>query len=311
MGLFDLFSKRQRRARGEVPDVYQYEEIPDKLRNQIVHIWMETLGTPQQWGGGAAEAWPMICKILCREYGVFSLSGGARQSSRKDSVGEVVNFFLQVKDVEQALDVIELTFKVIDSSTRRFDYMNVSNPSDKADEAILELNTRFKEHGVGFQYESQEIIRVDSQFLHSEVVKPALQLLADKAYAGAQDEFLKAHEHYRHGHGKESLNECLKAFESMMKIICAKRGWVLAGNETASSLIKICLEKELIPVFWQTQFNSLKSLLEASVPTGRNKLAGHGQGEVATTVPDYLVAYMLHMTGACLVFLASAEAAIL
>ena len=44
-------------------------------------------------------------------------------------------------------------------------------------------------------------------------------------YAGANDEFLRAHEHYRHKRHKECLNECLKAFESMMKAICKKRRW--------------------------------------------------------------------------------------
>ena len=310
MGLFDIFSKRQRRLRGEFPDVYQYDDLPQTLRTQIVHIWFDTIGRPEQWSGGPPlAAWASICNALCREYGVFTLPG-TKNTSRRDAMEEVINFFLTEKSVEKLLDVIELSFRVIDTSTRSWNYLNRRDAKELADSAIYELNARFKEHGVGFQFESQEIIRVDSQFMHSEVVKPALHLLKGKAYAGAQEEFLKAHEHYRHGNAKEALNECLKAFESMMKTICAKRGWAINGKETASGLIKICLERELIPAFWQTQFTSLKSLLEGSVPTGRNKLAGHGQGEISTTVPEYLVAYMLHMTGACLVFLAEAEASL-
>ena len=45
------------------------------------------------------------------------------------------------------------------------------------DDAVVELNTRFREHGIGYQFESNKIVRVDSQFLHQEAVKPALQLL--------------------------------------------------------------------------------------------------------------------------------------
>ena len=41
MAIFDLFSKRQRRARGEVPDVYVYDKLPQELRVQIVHIIKE------------------------------------------------------------------------------------------------------------------------------------------------------------------------------------------------------------------------------------------------------------------------------
>jgi hypothetical protein len=48
-----------------------------------------------------------------------------------------------------------------------------------------------------------ELTRVDSQLIHSEVVRPALKLLNKPPFAGVQDEFLKAHEHYRKGDGKE------------------------------------------------------------------------------------------------------------
>lgn len=38
MSTFDLYSKRQKELRGEVPDVYTYESIPQPLKVQIVHI---------------------------------------------------------------------------------------------------------------------------------------------------------------------------------------------------------------------------------------------------------------------------------
>ena len=170
-----------------------------------------------------------------------------------------------------------------------------------------ELNDRFKEHGVGYQFANGKIIRTDSELIHSEVVKPALMLLNQKHYAGAQAEFLKAHEHYRKGNAKEALSECLKAFESVMKAICDKRGWQYSANATARPLIQTCFDNGLIPPFWESHYSSLRNLLESGVPTGRNKVSGHGQGTTPTTVPDHLVAYMLHMTASAIVFLAEAE----
>ncbi|MFW2454327.1 AbiJ-NTD4 domain-containing protein, partial [Aliarcobacter butzleri] len=73
------------------------------------------------------------------------------------------------------------------------------NNAELIEKAINELNYRFKEHGVGFQFVENEIIRIDSELLHSEAVKPALKLLNEKNYKGAQEEFLSAYEHYRHG----------------------------------------------------------------------------------------------------------------
>lgn len=34
MAILDIFSKRQARLRGEVPDMYRYDEVPQKLRVQ-------------------------------------------------------------------------------------------------------------------------------------------------------------------------------------------------------------------------------------------------------------------------------------
>lgn len=310
MAIFDLFSKRQKKLRGDVPDVYVYDELPQALKTQIIHIWLDTLGNGNQYyEGQVREAYPLIVDTLCREYGLFKLPG-AKEYGDRDYIKELANFFLHEQDIERALDAVELSFRVINRLTRNWNYLSRRDASERADAAIEELNGRFKEHGVGYQFIEREIIRIDSELVHSEVVKPALRLLNQKIYAGVQQEFLKAHEHYRHGNTKEALNECLKAFESMMKAICDKRGWGYSSNATAKNLIQACLDNGLIPSFWQQNFTSLRSLLESSVPTGRNKLSGHGQGASTITVPDHLVAYMLHMTASALVFLGDAEAAL-
>lgn len=122
-------------------------------------------------------------------------------------------------------------------------------------------------------------------------------------FAGAQAEFLKAHEHYRHGNDKETLAECLKAFESVMKIICQKRGWAHDANATSKGLLDVLFVNELIPKFWQQHFTSLRSSLESGIPTARNRLGGHGQGSSVTEVPPAIVSYVLHMTASAIVFL--------
>jgi hypothetical protein len=181
------------------------------------------------------------------------------------------------------------------------------NAEKIAQDAIEEINIRFKERAVGYQFVTGEIVRVDSQFMHSEVVKPAIALLNGEFFSGPQEEFLAAHEHYRHGDNKAALNECLKAFESTMKAIFQKRKWAYNKTGTAKELIRVCFEKGLIPSFWETSFAGLRSLLESSVPTGRNKLGGHGQGAEHVAVPEHLVAYMLHMTASAIVFLCEAD----
>jgi hypothetical protein len=231
---------------------------------------------------------------------LVGFSRPAEKCNDRMYLNELVNFLLKEEDVDRQLDVVELSFRYIDHLTKKY-YLEQDNTSEVVDDAITELNNRFKEHGVGFQFIEGEIVRVDSELIHVEAVVPARRLLNEKNYHGAQQEFLRAYEHYRHGKHKEALNDCLKSFESTMKTICDKRKWPYNPNATAKVLIQVCFDNDLVPSFWQHHFSSLHSMLESSIPTGRNKLSEHGQGTTPTVAPDYLVAYMLHMTASTLV----------
>ncbi len=304
MGVMELFSKRQKKLRGQVSDVYQYDDIPDALRVQIVHIVRDALGSDYYGGNKVAKTHELIHQSLCREYGVFTLEKNANSDFEA-----VYNHFLKCPDYERVLDVVEISFKVINILVREYDYQNsTQNRKIDPDNAIEELNARFKEHGVGYQFESNEIIRVDSQFIHSEAVKPTLTLLGSKkTYKGANEEFLKAHEHYRHRRYKESLVEALKAFESVMKTICHNQKWTYSQTDTAKKLIEILFQNNLVPTYMQAQFTSLRTLLESGVPTVRNKLGGHGQGTANITVSESLASYALNLSAANILLLVRLE----
>jgi hypothetical protein len=233
MPLHDIFSKRKKRAAGKMPDVYTYDEIPGRLRVQIVHIWNDALGVPNNTSVrtySIADAYHAIVQTLRREYGQFVLHRDTPDShSAVYSYNELNNFFLDMEGYEdvsaldKALDVIELSFRMIDGPARDEGYLGRHDADEIATNAIDELNARFKEHGVGYFYSDGTVMRVDSEFVHSEIVKPALVVLRQPIYSTAQAEFLKAHEYYRGGKNSEALIECYKAFESTMKIICTKR----------------------------------------------------------------------------------------
>jgi len=305
MGVFDLFSKRQRRARGEVPDVYVYDTLPHQLRVQIVHIIKDAFGVDNYGKHNSKKAYALVKQTLCREYGLFELV--ERPKSDQDSI---FSFLLQEQSSERALDVVELCFKVINKVVAvDHSYQNNTVRQIGAGNAVIELNERFQEHGVGFQFESNELIRIDSEFLHSEAVKPALTVLRGSGFQGANEEFLQAHEHYRHGRHKECLVDCLKAFESTMKAICKLRGWTAQPNDTAKSLIDTCFVNGLLPSYLTSQFASLRSVLESGVATVRNKNGGHGQGPDPVVVPEYMSRYALNLTATSVLFLVDAHSA--
>ena len=306
MTIFETFSKRQKRHRGDVPDVYVYEEISKSLRVQIVHIIRDTIGRDDSYGdSSSSDAYAYIHKSLCKEYGVFTLKEYARSDDEA-----VLDYLLNCNSYERCLDIVEICFRIIENHVaHNYDhYKRVTSSTQEPIDAVNELNSRFKESGVGYQFESGELIRIDSQFIHAETVKPVLHLLSsDKAYRGTNDEFLSAHDHYRHKRYKECLNDCLKSFESLMKAIHEKHSWSYNQNDTAKKLINSCLSNNLVPDYLQSQFSSMRMLLESGIPTVRNKEGGHGQGSDVTTVPDYLASYTLHLTATNLLFLANCE----
>src|SRR3990172_8296300 len=104
MPVFDLFSKRQRRLRGEVPEVFQYEDLPQPFRVQVVHILRDALGNITEYGSDLpAEVYKFIHDTLAREYGVFGLNPQANNQQQG-----VFNFLLQTQQTEKALYVIDV-----------------------------------------------------------------------------------------------------------------------------------------------------------------------------------------------------------
>jgi hypothetical protein len=88
-----------------------------------------------------------------------------------------------------------------------------------------------------------------------------------------------------------------------MKAICDEKKWVYDKSATAKKLVDLCFKQGLIDPFWQTHLQHLQGTLENGIATARNKLGGHGQGAVPRSVPAEIVAYVLHMTAATIVFL--------
>ncbi len=311
MPTFETFSKRQEKcdSQGE-PDVYQYDSLPEPFRIQVIHIWHDAIGRYQTgWGDPQPFSnfkWKKIHDTLSRELGVFDL--GNKNHDLRTQCEE----YLLAADTSGALDLIEVSFQMIESgvpglSEREREYSGITQ---QPEDAIRELNHRFQEHGIGYRYESGEIIRVDSLYVHEEVVKPANSLLHDEGFRGASDEFMRAHEHYRKGRYKEAIAEALKAFESTMKAICDTRKWTYSENDTARPLINILLENGLIPKDLEGHFGGLRAALESGLPTISNRTSRHGQGMEPKEVPGYIAAYALHLAAADIVLLVEAHKAL-
>ncbi|MBF8002965.1 hypothetical protein IZT72_00005 [Pseudomonas brenneri] len=249
-----------------------------------------------------------MVKSLKVEYGRGYLCEGIQGSARTDAFKDLTGFLLGEPNVELCLDAVELCYSVGGTAVKSPFYKGERhNPEKFVDDCIVELNARFREAGLGYELIDGRIIRVDSQFLHSEVVKPAIGFLNAEIFAGARDEFLGAYEHYRHGNHEEALVDAHKAFESTMKIILTENKTPYAPGATANKLVLACTQAGLVPAYNEAQLTSVSNVLISGIPTLRNRNAGHGQGETIRTVEPEVVAYGLHLTAAAIVMLAGLE----
>ncbi len=289
--VYDLFSKQARLQRGEVPEVYVYDQLPRTLRVQITYLFDQAFSIV---GNQKEPIYKLMSEVLREERGVYELADGVigdHYGARWHEEKEIKNYFLTETNTEFALDVVDLFFRIIRNTV--YGQGSNKNRQDQYETLIDRLNTRFKEHGVGYVYEAGSLIRIDSEVIHQTVIRPTLKLLHSKEYANAESEYLSAHEHYRNGKYSECLVDCLKAVESTIKIIGHKRGWKIAKGDTASKLIAHVMDNKLIPDYLQTHFNALRACLESGVPTVRNKSGGHGKGTDTETVPAYMAEYLL------------------
>jgi hypothetical protein len=313
MGINNLYSKQKKLTeRGDQPEIYQYTDLPLGFRRQVIHIWHSAIGAYREperviiYVPLVSRLWQGIHDAFARELGLFHLG------SKFDNPFEQCQSFLLDKDTptDNLLDLIGFTFlhieKLIPEILQDYRHQGELAISQSPDSAINELNHRFHEHAIGYQYNNGQIVRVDSSFIHSEVIVPALSLLSGQGFKGAEQEFRSAHKHHRKREYKDAIVDALNAFESTMKTICDECEWSYSKTASAKELINVVLENELVPKYLQTHLSGLRSVLEAGVPTVRNKTSGHGQGAQPVDVPEYLAAYALHLTASNIVLLVEA-----
>jgi hypothetical protein len=157
-------SKRQKQAPAESAGSYRYEEIPESLRVQILHILDAALGDASQFHSkrgpqGPRQAYALVVETLCTQYQLPTLVG-MRDRGARDHRSELWEFLLGEPDIDRVLDAVELSFRCVDHLARRFDYLKRTNADEIATAAIAELNGRFREHRIGYAYQSGEIVRI-------------------------------------------------------------------------------------------------------------------------------------------------------
>lgn len=160
MVLRSTYSRRKRQAQ-TTDDVYNYDQIPIRVRIQVVQILSEGIGKTYYYSSGnlskAARIYDLLCREMSKELGVHSLHSAQPHDNRRAFLG----WLESEPDTDNWLDGLELALQHIDGLVRNnLDELRY-DVERKPDAVIAELNARLQEAALGYEYVGGVIIRKD------------------------------------------------------------------------------------------------------------------------------------------------------
>ena len=176
MGITDIFKKRKFQSdRAGSPIIYRQDLLPEGFRIQVMWIWRQSIGEPQYGGHIIDKFWKALHDDIAEEEKLYHLGDPS------DSYCVRCQQYLGTAPVESALSIIERSFQLIErvhvSLARDGLPLHLYNLTMSYEGAVDTLNKRFAENKIGYQYVDDRIVSAESQYVHSEITVPALQLL--------------------------------------------------------------------------------------------------------------------------------------
>jgi AbiJ N-terminal domain 4 len=266
-------------------------EVPYKLKNQIFHVWDDFLNQKRIEPETRKSAWEGIYKTVRREHGhgkqIYYGSKHAR-----DQVEEYYNSF-SLSEVDKHLDIVEIIFYQM----RRIQLFQLERFFKQPlrityDDSVKALNNRFAEYNFGYRFEQHQVIKIESQYHYSEIVKPAFELLKDERFKIANQEYFAAQAYFRKGLFEPCIVECAKAFESTIKVICHELNWKYEQSDSSTVLLKIIINNGFIPKYFESSLMSIATI--------RNKTSAHGKGVEGSSVDQHLARLSINQTASIL-----------
>ena len=299
LSIYDAFSRRQA-LRGKAYAPYKIDET---VRRRILLLIRDVFSGRWNWPGDhTQEFWEQVHNVLEHLYGTFKLS---RNPNNQTPIDDSIGFVLE-SEPDQFFDFLEAMFKANCVSRMLFrpndlvDALNLILRSDEVPFQLTPVVTRQKPLPNGGYSISTialpKVVRVDDNVAHTEAILPALSVLADVDYGGANDEFRKALDDYRKGDTADCVAKCGSAFESVLKVLCQKNHIGFDPNkDVGARLLDRLLPRSTLDVA------TFKEPLIA-VARMRNRLSSsHGGGSAVRVVDRHVAQYALTSTAAAIV----------
>jgi len=306
--IFQTYSERRRLAQkaGE-PDIYVYSEFSKQFRHQVSMAVEEGIGCYHVYSGHewdsiaeANDVWEFLHNTCVKE--VFSYTEFSKTRNLKDNFRR---YMMEIADTDDLLSVLEVGLNMLSAVSQvKGRNLQIRGARISGEDAIAEINQRFKQHSLGYNFENGIIIREDSKIFHSEVVKPTLFLLQNVIYEKPNEEYMLAHRHYRDGLFKDCITAANRSFESMLKCICENEKWKYQPSDRASDLITVVYKSGLFTHAFDKGLSSYVAMMKTGLPEIRNNAGAHGDGPESLAVTAHIARYALNLTAANLLFIA-------
>ncbi len=300
--VFEVFSRRPGRA-----PAAPLKPLTTEFRTRVLMLCRDRFSAPAPYaaaGNWVEEFWMEMHGRLTYLLGRPRLSG-----ADGPPMHDAIKFLMDCSD-DHFLDFVEYIFQVecywracpeesimVDEINR---FLLIEDLPYAVTPFVHETATgQFMGHmveGVRRVISFPKIVFREHQVPYAEAVEPAIQLLADKGFSSANQEFLAALEDYRKGRYGDCLTKCGSAFESTMKLICDRREWAYKPTDAAGALLHAVMTNSGMESFFEQPL-----LL---IATMRSRLgSAHGGGPQPRAVPPHRARYVINATAAAILFL--------
>ena len=302
--LFDVFSARPEAA------IKRAHEIPPTTRTRVL-IWVNELYRGVRTDSGilsagdySAEFWQEIARRVLYRTGDAQV---AQASSWQNGTQGVMQYVFECPGV-QFLNFLEDIFSVDV-------FWRVGGVGSHDETIIDELNALLRVDRLPYSvtnfvretirnensYSTRtlafpKVIMKESDVLHANVTAAALELLQRPHFRSANSEYIAALEDYRKADYSDCLTKCGSAFESVLKVICDRKGWPYKQTDTAKTLITTVISNTTLEPYFESVLTIIATL--------RNRMSSaHGAGTAVKEPAAHLAQYALNATASAIILI--------
>lgn len=169
---------------------------------------------------------------------------------------------------------------------------------DKASTFQSEVNDAMVAFECPWRLSSGRFFQIDAAFFQDEIVQKGEDLLCERGFEGAHNEFREAREDLSDGETKDVILKAFKSFESTLKTVAKQ------NSGDATELLRVFREAGFMDDVPEEKAKAITRVL-GSIAILRNELGGHGQGNTVVEVPRPYAVLAVHLAGALNQFILS------